>query len=419
MKRAPVLITAYNRSESLDKVLENIQKSNHSSEYSFFIHIDGANIYKDNDILEQKKNQVVLEKYKDSLDIVDIKKESFHLGLSNSMITSVSSIISKYGRIIVIEDDLLLSPDALDFVNDALDFYQNDMNIWSVSAWTPKLVTKRGYKRSIHFQYRGSSWCWGTWKNRWNEVDWDVSDYDYFRNNYKAQLHFNRGGYDLSEMLRQQMIGTIDSWAIRWVYAQNKKNMLTVYPVENRVFNIGIGVGKGTHTTEKKEQAIILRESRRYEFTKDINYEFVDEYKKFWGVGFKEWITKYYRKKNSECDRLEKIIYIMEMWRNINELGYSIDKYFLNRNYKTVAVYGYGKIGKHIEYELKESDIDLVYFIDRNKTICDGVRCLSCDDNLPKVDCVVITVVNEISDIRMKLEGIAVVKTILEVLKDI
>jgi hypothetical protein len=134
-------------------------------------------------------------------------------------------------------------------MNDALDFYQHNQKIFSVTGYNypPTLMKIPGkYKNDIYFSPRNGSQGWASWKNRWDLVDWTVKDYNEFIKNKKFQKQFNFGGDDLTEMLKSQMEGKIDSWSIRWCYAHYKNNALCVYPVISFITNIGYD-GSGTH----------------------------------------------------------------------------------------------------------------------------------------------------------------------------
>ena len=178
---------------------------------------------------------------------VRILEAEQHRGLAGSVIAGVTRVINEAGRVIVLEDDHVTTPDFLTFMNDALVRYQSDHRVWSISGYCPPITLPVDYAESVYFTYRGSSWGYATWKDRWDRVDWAVSDYPTFRKSLTARTRFNRGGRDMAQMLDQQMEGTIDSWAIRWCYAQSKLGALTVYPVHSLVQNIGLD-GSGTHS---------------------------------------------------------------------------------------------------------------------------------------------------------------------------
>jgi len=90
------------------------------------------------------------------------------------------------------------------------------------------------------------SWGWGTWKDRWNTVDWDIADKDTFIKDLEVQKKFNMGGEDLTDMLLSQLNHKIDSWGIRWCYHHSKNSGLCLYPVKSYVANNGFD-GSGVH----------------------------------------------------------------------------------------------------------------------------------------------------------------------------
>ena len=54
-------------------------------------------------------------------------------GLANSIIKGVNDIIKKFGKIIVLEDDLIVSQYFLDFMNRSLSLYKE--NKYMVYIW--------------------------------------------------------------------------------------------------------------------------------------------------------------------------------------------------------------------------------------------------------------------------------------------
>ena len=244
---APVVVFVYNRPEHTKKTLEELNKSPLASETDVYIYSDNAKkgiaINKVKEVRTYIEKLSLNNKFK-SLHIIKAEKNK---GLANSVINGITEVINDYGKVIVLEDDLITSSDFLSYMNNALNFYQYHEHIWSISGYTFSMDSLNNYPHDIFMGYRGGSGGWATWKDRWDTVDWDVSDYEKFRLNYKKRKRFNSGGNNMSHMLDAQMQGKIDSWAIRWCYQQSKLNMLTVYPKISKVVNIGLD-GTGTHS---------------------------------------------------------------------------------------------------------------------------------------------------------------------------
>ena len=241
---APLVIFTYRRIP--DKLFESLLKNKLINETEIFVYSDGNKNENDlNDVLRVRK---FLKNFKDFKSISIIGAE-FNKGLANSIIEGVTEIINKYGKIIVLEDDLIVASDFLEFMNESLNFFENNKNIWSISGYCPDLPCLTYYKKDIFLSVRASSWGWATWKNRWEMTDWQVKDFIELKKNKDLIKEFETGGNDLFKMLELQMLGKIDSWAIRWCYSQFKNKMYTVYPIKSKIINEGFSDGLGTHNT--------------------------------------------------------------------------------------------------------------------------------------------------------------------------
>tara|TARA_R110001632_G_scaffold101693_1_gene209581 strand:- start:8164 stop:9051 length:888 start_codon:yes stop_codon:yes gene_type:complete len=243
---APICLFTYNRFEETKQTIKALQRNFLAKESHLMIFSDGAK--KDNSLSLEK-----IQKIRDYLKTIDgfksvkIYESDSNQGLAVSIIKGVSLIIKQYKKVIVIEDDLITSPNFLDFMNQALNFYQDKNEIFSISGYTMNLKSLNNSQSDYYLGLRASSWGWGTWLNRWENIDWDMEDYNNFKWNLKKQYQFMKGGSDLPYMLRKQMTQKIDSWAIRWCYFQFKENLLTVFASKSKVVSIGFG-SQATHT---------------------------------------------------------------------------------------------------------------------------------------------------------------------------
>jgi hypothetical protein len=134
-----------------------------------------------------------------------------------------------------------------------LDFYRKDRRIGSVTAFmlSARLVKlPKDYSDDVFFNLRPSSYGWGTWKDRWSKVDWEVRDFTKFIKNRRAQREFNKGGSDLTAQLIAQQKGLIDSWAVRWAYHSFRKSLITVQTTQSYIQSIGYD-SSGTHTRDE------------------------------------------------------------------------------------------------------------------------------------------------------------------------
>ncbi len=244
MTPSPVLIFVYNRPLHTQECIHALQQNRLARETDLFIYADAPE--KPDSKAESVRAFIRSIQGFKSVSIIERKS---HYGLARSIISGVTDSINAYGNAIVLEDDLVTSPFFLTYMNDALKFYKNNKNIFSISGYNyppETLKIPENYKNDVFLSYRPSSWGWATWEDRWGEVDWGISDYDQFINTAHEQKQFNRGGDDLTPMLKDFMRGRIDSWAIRFCYAHYKTGAYALFPVCSYVDNIGFDT-TGTH----------------------------------------------------------------------------------------------------------------------------------------------------------------------------
>ncbi|HEY6625627.1 MAG TPA: hypothetical protein VIZ21_01615, partial [Ignavibacteriaceae bacterium] len=118
--------------------------------------------------------------------------------------------------------------------------------------------------------------------DRWETVDWEIKDFSAFISDKKVQNLFDRGGQDLTPMLKAQMKGKIDSWAIRWSYAHFKNNAYCLYPIIPLCRNIGTDKS-GTHSSSSPKLDVELQDSDIeliMEQSPELNKEIVKEIQK-------------------------------------------------------------------------------------------------------------------------------------------
>ena len=260
---APIILFVYNRPRHTQQTVEALQKNELATESKLFIFADGP---KANATEEQKEKIDQTREYIHKINgfkKVTIQEAEHNIGCADSIIQGISSVFEKYDKVIVVEDDIVTSKFFLRFMNEALDFFENDDSIFSVSGYTFPAKTMKipsNYKNDIYLSYRHSSWGWGTWKDRWNSVDWGIRDFKEFSENIELQKAFNRGGADMSGMLNAQMEGRIDAWDIRFDYSIFKQNKFNIYPIKSLVTNVGLD-SSGTHTGVDEKLITILDNS--------------------------------------------------------------------------------------------------------------------------------------------------------------
>lgn len=234
--KTPIAIFAFNRPLHFSRMMDSLKKNEGLDGRDIFVFIDGPRNDEDRPLV---KEVCALA----HTLTTNVESAAANKGLAASVITGVSKLMDKYGRAIVIEDDLILMPAFLRFMDEALDYYVHDERIFSVCGFSLKIDKPAGYSHDIYLSPRSSSWGWATWKNRWDKVDWDVSDFNELKQSLRLRHEFNKGGSDMYSMLKRYMEGRNNSWAIRFCYAQFKNKAYSLHPFRSLVVNDGYGEG--------------------------------------------------------------------------------------------------------------------------------------------------------------------------------
>ncbi len=242
-KFSPIALFVYKRLAHTKQTVESLLLNAEARNSKLYIFSDAARTPRDESAVSE------VRKYIDSItgfaDIIIIKQEQ-NKGLANSIISGVTDVLAKNETIIVVEDDLLLSPFFLRYMNDALTLYQAEKTVASIHGYTYPLKIELPET----FFLRGADcWGWATWKDRWDLFEPDSAKL--LAEIQKANLEdvFDYGGYAGNiKMLCSQISGKIDSWAVRWHAANFLANKFTLFPGISFVQNIGMD-GGGTHST--------------------------------------------------------------------------------------------------------------------------------------------------------------------------
>jgi len=266
---APICLFVYCRLKETKQTVESLQQNYLSTQSKLYIFSEGAKNETDIDKV------IAVRKYIHTIngfDNVTIYESEKNKGLANSIIWGVTQIVNKYNKVIVLEDDLLLSTNFLCFMNQALNFYDLNKKIFSISGYSFNLQYPNNYKFDVAFSIRASSWGWAIWKDRWLEIDWELKDYAAFRWNILNRILFNKGGSDLSRMLDRQKKAKIDSWAIRFTFHQFKHGYFDVFPTKSKVINNGFN-SESTHTKYKSlrfDTKLDYSEQRSFCFSENV-----------------------------------------------------------------------------------------------------------------------------------------------------
>ncbi|KAA6333311.1 hypothetical protein EZS27_018257 [termite gut metagenome] len=246
---SPIVLFAFIRLDTLQKTVAALQNNYLASQSDLFVFVDGPRNEQDvESVLVVQEFCHTINGFKN----IELNFNEKNIGLDVSIISGVTKIVNKYGSVIVLEDDIITARNFLNYMNQSLMFYKNDSRIMMISGFGLRVVKPFGYEYDVYMFGRSSSWGWGTWNERWNSIDWQISDWKQFRNNIKEIRSFNKwGGSDLYRMLKQYMRGRKGMWDIRVCYNMFKTKRYAIFPFVSKTQNIGFGEN-ATHCKKVK-----------------------------------------------------------------------------------------------------------------------------------------------------------------------
>lgn len=254
---SPIIVFAFNRPEALKNTIQSLLQNEEAKESDLYIFVDGARPDKPG---EEKKVNAVQEYVKNIKGFKSIHHtfSEVNKGLGNSIIQGVTQVINIYGNAIIVEDDLVCSKNFLSFMNQGLNLFKKEFQIYSICGYTDKVKVPSSYDYDAYICTRSGSWGWGTWKDRWNNIDWELKNWDEVQSHRKG---FNKwGGSDCFKMLNDWRTGRNKSWAIRFCFNQYLNNSLSVFPIISKVGNFGFD-GSGTNCKKWTRNKFVFDES--------------------------------------------------------------------------------------------------------------------------------------------------------------
>lgn len=259
--QAPLALFVYNRPEHTRRTIESLKACHDFEQSPLFVFCDGPRSARDADAVSRTRRLV--------LQVVGSNGRVFvadeNKGLARSIIDGVTKLCDAYGRVIVIEDDLLVCPDFITYMNHALDTYGNDARVMQVSGFMFPIPDFNSRNTAL-FLPLTTSWGWGTWKHAWRRFDPAASGWDALSTDCELRRAFNvDGAFDYAAMLSRQMSGALDSWAIRWYWSVFREKGLVLYPPISLVENIGFD-GSGTHGWRRARHACITHHGALFDF---------------------------------------------------------------------------------------------------------------------------------------------------------
>mgnify|MGYP000692192044 CR=1 FL=1 len=253
---APIVVFTYNRPEHTQRTLNALLINPLANESDIIIYSDSARTANHNKAVDEVRSYLSELTGFRSIKVIHRDK---NFGLAESIIQGVTEVLQQSEKVIVLEDDMVVSPYFLEYMNEALEQFVDDDRVISVHGYVYPVDIELP---EAFFLPGADCWGWATWRRGWALFN---SDGQYLldelvRRHLIQEFDYN-GAYPFLNMLKDQIKGENDSWAIRWYASAFLTNKLTLYPARSLVNNIG-NDGSGTHCGDSDSMDAKLSETK-------------------------------------------------------------------------------------------------------------------------------------------------------------
>ncbi len=233
----PIGVFAYNRPRHLQLCLEAISRSQKYCGKEFAIHIFCDAPKKDADVEMCKATQEIAKNFGKAKVICREKNRGFA-----NITEGISELCNTFGRAIVIEDDVLVAPDFLQFMDRALEKYEHEEKVFMISGFMYHGM--ENFEKESFFLRSTFIWGWATWARAWKHYDWNPKGWRALVDNPKERKLFDfYNSHPFSKCLEKTMTGKWNTWDAQWMCSHFQLGALTLYPSRSLVWNCGVGSG--------------------------------------------------------------------------------------------------------------------------------------------------------------------------------
>jgi acetyltransferase-like isoleucine patch superfamily enzyme len=236
---APIVLFVHARPDHTRRTLEALARNPESRESLLYIFADGATPSASVETRAKISQVRAILREKPWCGEVRITESETNRGLADSIVGGVTEVVRRHGKVIVLEDDIVVQPGFIRYMNDALNLYADEASVMQVSAYS--CPTRCRPSCSSYFLKAMSCWGWATWERAWNCFESDAEMLlAYWTREPTIEHRFNLDeSADYIDQLKANVDGRKRTWAVKWFASWMKQGGLCLYPRESLVENIG------------------------------------------------------------------------------------------------------------------------------------------------------------------------------------
>jgi hypothetical protein len=231
----PIILFTYKRLNVTRSVINSLLTNDEARNSVLIVYSDGHKNENDKLEVDEVRNYLLQLKGFKSIELIFRTK---NLGLSKSFITGITETFERFESAIFLEDDNLVSPCFLAFMNSTLELYKENARVSCVTGYSLPLCPQQSRP---YFVRGAETWSMGTWRRSWQNF---CKDGELLKSQIKDKnliKKFSRDGFGFYQMLQSQAIGENDSWGVLWWTSAFINEMYCLYPNMPLCVNIGYG----------------------------------------------------------------------------------------------------------------------------------------------------------------------------------
>jgi hypothetical protein len=244
--KTPLVMFAYHRPMHADRALDSLARCRRLDRCAVHIYCDGpedpqamARVAEARDVVREWAGRL-------PASVVERKE---HMGLARSIVSGVTELCERHGRVIVLEDDHVVSADFVDYMLEALDRYEDEESVHQISGFM--FPVDHPPRPDAFFLPLTTTWGWATWWRAWRKFDFHAEDAEARLADPATRRRFDfYDSYPFARLLADRIAGRNDSWGILWWWTVFKQDGLALHPRRPLVFNDGFD-GTGRHCGRK------------------------------------------------------------------------------------------------------------------------------------------------------------------------
>jgi acetyltransferase-like isoleucine patch superfamily enzyme len=248
---SPVALFVFDRPDHTERTIHALRKAELAEESILFIFADGPRNYSSKEEMNRVERVRKIIEDLDGFKEVVIVKSDVNKGLASSIIDGVTTVVDKFGRVIVLEDDIIVSKGFLKYCNEALDLYSNDEEVMHISA--SNYDANFDDLNDTFFVKALSCQGWATWKRAWDLYNDDALDHlTFFQTDPIRSFKFDiEGSAYFMKQLKKNVSGELNTWAVKWYASWLRAGGISLFPKKSLLFNIGFD-GSGENSGKGK-----------------------------------------------------------------------------------------------------------------------------------------------------------------------